>query len=194
MEKIAQLQVQIFERMASFDGWEPCGLRMIWPIRRRSWYRPNSIEAISFPGLSNIKRSVRSIHFPLIFHSDGRITEVIEDLIACGINALHPIEPKAMDIYELKQKYGRRVCLIGNIDLGETLTRGTPETVEEEVKQKISRLAPGGGYCIGSSNAITDYVPLENYSCVDRSLFQIWRLPNPGGRECVPPGPNVDRD
>jgi len=103
--------------------------------------------------------------------------EVIDDLIACGVNALHPIEPKAMDIYKLKKIYGKKLCLMGNIDVGETLTRGNPETVDEEVKQKISRLAPGGGYCIGSSNSIPDYVPLENYIALLEASFNYGHYP-----------------
>jgi uroporphyrinogen decarboxylase len=53
--------------------------------------------------------------------------------------------------------------VIGNVDLGYTLTRGTPEETTEEVKEKIRLLAPGGGYCLGSSNSVPDYVKVENY-------------------------------
>lgn len=100
---------------------------------------------------------------PLIYHSDGRLWEVLEDLIACGVNALHPIEPKAMDIVEVKRRVRGRLCLIGNIDLGSTLTRGTPDEVEAEVEARIKALAPGGGYCVGSSNTVTEYVPVANF-------------------------------
>jgi len=88
---------------------------------------------------------------------------VLDDLIACGVNALHPIEPKAMDIVELKGRVQGKLCLIGNIDLGYTLTRGTPAEVEAEVRTRIAALAPGGGYCVGSSNTVTEYVPLANF-------------------------------
>ncbi|MGQ9731730.1 MAG: uroporphyrinogen decarboxylase family protein [Candidatus Zipacnadales bacterium] len=100
---------------------------------------------------------------PLIYHSDGKLWEVLDDLIACGINALHPIEPKAMDIVKLKRHVQGKLCLIGNIDLGYTLTRGTPTEVETEVRERIAALAPGGGYCVGSSNTVTEYVPVENF-------------------------------
>lgn len=100
---------------------------------------------------------------PLIYHSDGRLWDVLDDLIACGANALHPIEPKAMDIVELKQRVRGRLCLIGNIDLGYTLTRGVFSEVEEEVRTRIETLAPGGGYCVGSSNTVTEYVPVQNF-------------------------------
>ena len=59
-----------------------------------------------------------------VFHSDGYLWEVIDDLIDLGINALHPIEPKAMDIIDVKRHCRGRICIIGNIDLGYTLTRG----------------------------------------------------------------------
>ena len=100
---------------------------------------------------------------PLVYHSDGRLWEVLSDLIACGVNALHPIEPKAMGIVEVKRRVQGRLCLIGNLDLGYTLTRGTPEEVEAEVRARIEALAPGGGYCVGSSNTVTEYVPVPNF-------------------------------
>jgi uroporphyrinogen decarboxylase len=114
---------------------------------------------------------------PLIHHSDGKLWEVLDDLIACGVNALHPIEPKAMDIVKLKQRVQGRLCLIGNIDLGYTLTRGTPAEVEAEVKARIEALAPGGGYCVGSSNTVTEYVPLANF----RAMVEATRKYGGGG-------------
>ena len=85
---------------------------------------------------------------PFIFHSDGKVWDVIPDLIAVGVNALHPIEPKAMDINLVKARYGDKLALIGNIDM-DLLARGTPEQVREQVRQRIKDLAPGGGYAVG---------------------------------------------
>jgi len=116
-----------------------------------------------FPWFRLIGETCRRRNLPFIYHSCGRLWEVIPDLLECGISALHPIEPKAMDIREVKAEYGKRLCLMGNIDLGYTLTRGTPAEVEAEVRQRIRDIAPGGGYCLGSSNSVTEYVPIANY-------------------------------
>ena len=102
---------------------------------------------------------------------------MLPDIVDCGFTALHPIEPKAMDIDWVKREYGRRLCLIGNIDLGYTLTRGTPAEVDAEVKERIRTVAPGGGYCVGSSNSVTDYVPLENYNAMREAAFRYGRYP-----------------
>jgi uroporphyrinogen decarboxylase len=112
-----------------------------------------------------------------VFHSDGRLDSVLEDLLACGFDAIHPIEPKAMDIVQTKQKVAGRATLIGNIDLGYTLTRGTPAEVEAEVRERIRTVGPGGGYCLGSANSITSYVPLANFNAMREAAFRYGGYP-----------------
>jgi uroporphyrinogen decarboxylase len=113
---------------------------------------------------------------PFAFHSDGRLWEVIPDLIALGVNGLHPIEPKAMDINEVKARYGKKLALIGNIDM-DILARGTPEQVRAQVRQRIRDLAPGGGYAVGANPGITDYVLPENYRAMREAAFEFGRYP-----------------
>ena len=112
-----------------------------------------------------------------IFHSDGRLDPVLDDILNCGFDALHPIEPKAMDIQQVKARIGGRACLIGNIDLGYTLTRGRPAEVEAEVRERIRTVGQGGGYCVGSSNSVTSYVPLENYNAMREAAFRYGQYP-----------------
>lgn len=138
---------------------------------------PTHYRKYVFPWYRWCGAMVRDRGLPYIFHSDGRLFRVLDDLIECGFNALHPIEPKAMDIREVKQKAGDSLCLLGNIDLGYTLTRGTPQEVDLEVKEKIRTVAPGGGYCVGSSNSVTAYVPLGNYNAMREAAFKYGKYP-----------------
>ena len=101
----------------------------------------------------------------------------MDDFIDCGVNALHPIEPKAMDIVELKKKWAGNLCLIGNIDLAYTLTRGTPEETDAEVKERIRTLGPGGGYVVCSSNSVPDYVKPENYKAMVEAVKKYGKYP-----------------
>jgi uroporphyrinogen decarboxylase len=67
-----------------------------------------------------------------------------------------------MDIEKFKIEYGDRICIWGNIDLVYTLSQGSTPEVDAEVKQRIKKLAPGGGYILSSANSITDFCKPEN--------------------------------
>lgn len=141
---------------------------------------PSHLREYVFPWYRWCGALVRDRGLAYIYHSDGRLDPMLNDIIACGFNALHPVEPKAMDIAELKKKVGERLCLIGNIDLGYTLTRGTAREVEEEVRERIRTVGPGGGYCVGSSNSVTAYVPLQNFNAMREAAFKYGRYPLEG--------------
>jgi uroporphyrinogen decarboxylase len=138
---------------------------------------PKHLRTYDFPVLEQVCELCRKAGKPLIFHSDGKLYEVMDDLIACGVNALNPIEPPCMDINYVKQKWGDKLCLIGNISVSSTLALGTPKDVEDEVKQRIRDTAPGGGYCCGSSPEVTEWVPVENYIAMRDAVIKYGKYP-----------------
>jgi uroporphyrinogen decarboxylase-like protein len=107
---------------------------------------------------------------PWAFHSDGNLFPILDGLLPLGMSAIHPIQPSAMDIGRMKTQYGSRVCLIGNIDLDYTLTRGTPDEVETEVRERIALAGKGGGYILSSANSLTDYCKTENVRAMAHAL------------------------
>ena len=62
----------------------------------------------------------------------------------------------------MKEKYGKRFCIIGNIDSSRTLPYGTPAEVEAEVREAIQIAATGGGYVLASDHSLHDGIPVEN--------------------------------
>ncbi len=125
-------------------------------------FSPQVFREVFLPALGKVADAIHRVGLPWIFHSDGDLMPLMDDLLALGIKGLHPIEPGAMDINEVKRRYGDRICLVGNIDLHHTLTRGTPAEVEAEVRERIEVVGRGGGYMVSSANTITSYCKLEN--------------------------------
>ncbi len=138
---------------------------------------PDIFREHLFPWYAEIGKLAKARDIPYIYHSDGNVWEVMDDIVAAGFDAFHPIEPGTMDIYEVKEQYGDRLALIGNIDLRSTLTLGTPADVREEVRERIQRLAPGGGYIVSSSNSVPEYVPLANYVAMLEATYEYGRYP-----------------
>ena len=99
----------------------------------------------------------------IIKHSDGNLTSLVPALLEAGFDGIHPIQPQCMDIAETKRDFGKRTCLLGNIDCSFLLPFGSPDEVRQSVKETIARAAPGGGYIISSSNSIHPSCKPENY-------------------------------
>jgi uroporphyrinogen decarboxylase len=121
-----------------------------------------------------MKRVADAISLPWIQHSDGNLMPIMDDWLALGMNAINPIEPGALDIFELKRRYGDRLCLCGNFDIN-ILSLGTPDETREEVRTKMQALAPGGRYVAASSNSIPGYVKPENFRAMVDAIREFGR-------------------
>ncbi len=121
--------------------------------------------------LPRLQRVGAKIAKPWLLHSDGNIVPIVEDLLSLGIHGLHSLEPEALDIREVKRRWGDRVCLAGNVSLV-TLGRGTPEQVEAEAAGLIRDLGRDGGYMLSSSNSIASYVPVDNALAMGRAAAE----------------------
>ncbi len=161
-DKIGNLVLSMFEYFAESDAVD-----VIWYSDDIAYISglmisPAILRKYFFPWLKKIGDMAKSSNKPLIYHTDGLLFDVMDDIIDCGVDALHPIEPQAMAIAEVKQRYGDRLCLIGHVDV-DLLARGSTEQVREQVRKNIEEAAYNGGYCVGSGNSIPDYVKYENY-------------------------------
>ena len=123
--------------------------------------------------LPHLQRLVDAIHEEgalVIKHSDGYLWPLLDPIVDTGTDAINPLEPVAnMDIGEVKRKYGRRVCLVGNIDCGELLSHGTTDQVDAAVAKCIHDAGAGGGFILSSSNSIHSSVNPDNYVAMVRA-------------------------
>jgi hypothetical protein len=131
------------------------------------WVSPGMYEEFLAPGQRIVARAMSK---PWIYHSDGNIYPLLDNILKLGMSALHPVQPSAMDIFRLKREYGSRACIVGNIDLDYTLTRGTPQEVDAEVKDKIERVGRDGGYIVSSANSLADYVIPVNVLAMAKAI------------------------
>ncbi|MHB1347608.1 MAG: uroporphyrinogen decarboxylase family protein [Candidatus Humimicrobiaceae bacterium] len=99
---------------------------------------------------------------PIWFHSDGKIYEILDDLINMGVTCINPMEPYSMDYKYLKQRYGKKLTLMGNIDVGFPLSEGTPEDVRKDIEEHMKVLKPGYRYIAATSHSMGNYIPDEN--------------------------------
>jgi hypothetical protein len=96
-----------------------------------------------------------------LFHSDGNLWPVLDDLVTAGIDGLNPLEVLAgMTPRAVREKYPH-LFLTGGIDVSQLLSLGTPDEVRAACQQAI--IDTGGcGYFMGSTTELHWGVQLEN--------------------------------
>jgi uroporphyrinogen decarboxylase len=130
-----------------------------------------TFKKLFYPGLKRVIGAFKEMGFLVVKHTDGNIMSIIEEVIETGIDCLDPIDPQAgMDLAYIKEKYGSRIALKGNVDCARTLTFGRVEEVIRETRHCLDIAGTGTGYILSSSNSIHSAVRPENY------LAMLWTL------------------
>lgn len=149
-----------------------CGFDFMWAFDDIA-YKNGPLFSVSTWNdvfLPRLKKVADNIKCPWIYHSDGNLLPILDAMLPLGMSGIHPLEPGAMDLDLLKAKYGRRLCLVGNIDINHTLSAAAPEEVETPVRERIEQLAPGGGYIISDSNSVPYFCKAENIIAMSKAV------------------------
>jgi len=83
-------------------------------------------------------------------HSHGKIARVLDQIAEMAPDALDPLEPPPdgdIDIAELKQRVGGRICLMGGIELKHLETRDGP-FVADLARRTVEAGKPGGRFVV----------------------------------------------
>jgi len=116
---------------------------------------PEHFAKYVYPYLRRLIRSVHRRGVPFLKHTDGFIWPILDMILDAGPDILNPIQPEAgMSLKEVKESFGDRIALMGNVDCGEILHYGSERDVVEEVERCLSEAAQGGGFILSSSNTI----------------------------------------
>lgn len=114
-----------------------------------------------------------------MYHTDGSLADVIEDIIEIGVDVLNPIQTSAvgMETHILKEKYGDRLVFHGAIDVQQVLPASTPAEVRYDVAKRIHDLGRGGGYILSPCHNIGSDVAPENMMAMFEAAQTYGRYP-----------------
>ena len=107
---------------------------------------------------------IKEYDLPIMIHCCGSSSWAFEDFIEMGINAVDTLQPEAknMDPRYLKETFGGRLAFHGCISTAGPVVYGTPNDVEENIKETLNIMMPGGGYCMSPTHLLQDNSPTEN--------------------------------
>ncbi|MHC4181597.1 MAG: uroporphyrinogen decarboxylase family protein, partial [Planctomycetota bacterium] len=156
----------LFERY-EFDG---VALSDDYGTHKSLLISPAHWRRLDKPHLAAILSRAKAAGRTVFLHSCGDVRAVVPDLVELGLDFLHPIQPEAMDILELKREYGDKLTFCGGLGTQDLLARALPGQVREEVRRLKETMGRGGGYVLEPGITIQADVPLENILAVIETM------------------------
>lgn len=133
---------------------------------------PQLLRDIYFPELQWAVAPLVENGIGIIWHCDGNINPILDDILALGVIGLQGFEEEHGVRYDqmvkLTDRAGRPLSVWGCVSVTTTLPQGTAADVRAAVERSF-RLAGGGrGFVLASTSSVMPEVPHENID----ALFQ----------------------
>jgi len=161
-EAVGSRIVESFDTVASLDIVGGLVLGDDLGFKTQTLLSPGVYREYLFPWHKKIVDAVHRHGKLAILHACGNVTEIMEDIIACGWDARHSFEDVIEPVWEAKAEYGDRISVLGGFDMDKLCTMSEAQ-VRDHTRFLIDNCAPGGGWTLGTGNSVANYVPLANY-------------------------------
>jgi len=158
--KIADYQIEIAKQYVKLDI-DAAFIGDDYGSQRGLIMSPSIWRNLIKPELARIFEVFKNAEKFVIFHSCGCVMDIAGDLADIGADVLNPVQARANDLPQLKQKFGKNLSFWGGVDTQYTMMSGTPEEVKNETIRRIKELGNGGGYIISPDQTMP--YPEENF-------------------------------
>ena len=139
------------------DDWGHQGGLLMGPHLWREFIKPRIARLYQGAGASGKY---------VFLHCCGRVQELFDDLIECGLDVFNPFQPEVMDVFDMKRQFGDRLTFYGGISTQKTLPFGAVSDVRDEVRHLLDEVGASGGYIAAPAHAIPPDAKPENIAAM----------------------------
>lgn len=170
LDRITEIQLVLIERFLDLgvDGGyfgDDYGSQSGMLLSPKMW------RSLIKPRLARLFAPFRQAGLPVILHSDGRIGDILPDLVEIGLTAYNPAQPEVIDHAWLKRTFDGQLAFYGGISTQTTLPHGSAQEVETAVARCTATLAPEAtGLVLAPSHRLMTDVPMENVDALLEAL------------------------
>ena len=147
-----------------FDSWFQFGPSVGWSLKTyKELFQPLVKEAV------DLAHEFDAIY---VYQDDGKMRDIIPLVIETGVDVLSGLQPPEVGdvvLKDIKDQYGDQVALLGGLDPVYTFDMGTPDDVREAVRQAIVDADTGGGYVLGTGEAVAPETPAESLRALSQA-------------------------
>ncbi len=142
------------------------GTMMLSPVMWRRYLKPRMAEIIgaaraAAPGVR------------VLYHSDGFIEPILDDLVEIGVDAINPLQPEHMPASAIRARFGPRLALWGTVGAQTVFARGRPADIRREVAFRIETLGRAGLVLSPAYDVDTPEIAGENLKAFLRAAREL---------------------
>jgi hypothetical protein len=143
-ELVLQEGIDVLVHMAWYEG--------------ATFWTPKSFRRFIKPRLAQLVNLCHAQNVPFRYIITKDWKPIQDDLLELGIDCITGVDPvqDKIDLKEVKQQIGGRVCLMGGLNAAVTVSQGSDEEVRAAIDRAMEILSPGGGFIL---------FPVDNLFC-----------------------------
>lgn len=127
---------------------------------------PKLLSDIYFPHLKRAFEPLKEAGLKIVWHSDGYIMPIIDELIGSGVDGFQGLEEDhGMDLAtltEMTNRDGEPLIIWGSVSVTSTLPHGSVEDVRADVRRCLDIGARTGRLFLAPSSSVGPEVPTQN--------------------------------
>lgn len=129
-----------------------------WGTQQNLMVPPKVFREIFKPQYKRIFDKCHECGMDVRFHTDGKINDILEDLIEVGVDIINIHQPRLVGIDEISEIARGRICFEVAVDIQSTLPTGNKELIEAEVKELVEKWATEKGGLIAVEYGYLDAI------------------------------------
>jgi len=108
----------------------------------------------------------------IAYHSCGQCNDILDDMIEIGLDVLNPLQPMAIDPFETKKRYGKRLALFGGLCVQRVMPYGSVQDVRDTVRKLKTEMGRDGGYILAPAHHIQADTSLDNIKALYETALE----------------------
>ena len=187
LDVILEWELQRMDQVLSegVDVW----VHMAW-YEGSDFWSPRYYRRLLKPRLAKMVARAHAHGVPFRYIITKGWTPIREDILELGIDCLTGLDPvqDRVNLQEVKQLLGGRLCLMGGVNSGVMLTQWGEEQIRQAVTQALEILAPGGGFILYPVDAVFNTQPWDKVQALIDQWKTCQNLKEVDGKDNYPVG------
>jgi uroporphyrinogen decarboxylase len=96
------------------------------------------------------------------YHSDGKLTPLLPDLIDIGVTSINPVQAECMNLVDIKRIFGKDLTLWGCLPVQSIFAHGSHDDIRRHCEFLMEEIATEGGLVVDFINFVGTDISLGN--------------------------------